>query len=252
MEFFNHLSAAADLIRPAKNLVVITGAGVSAESGIDTYRGAGGLWDRYDVAEVATGTALRVNPRKVWEFLLLLREHTAEAEPNPGHRAIRALEDRLETVRVITQNIDGLHQAAGSRDVLEIHGNVREARHEASGRIYPLDELDLTDLPPRAPDGGEVLRPNVLYFEEQYDPGIMATAARWVREAQVILVVGTSGMVPTPYYLAADGKQSGAAVVDVNPDRHVAREVFGPGGGIADVFLEGRSGEVLPQLVDLL
>jgi len=252
MEFFNHLTAAADLIRPAGNLVVITGAGVSAESGIDTYRGAGGLWDRHDVNEVATGTALRVNPRKVWEFLLLLREHVAEAEPNPAHHAIRALEEHVETVRVITQNIDGLHQTAGSDEVLEIHGNVREARHEGSGRIYPLERLDLGRLPPRCPVSDEPLRPNVLYFEEAYDPAIMGKAARWVREAKVILVVGTSGMVPTPYHLAHDGKQAGAAVIDVNPDPGVAREVFGAAGGIADVFLQGRAGEVLPQLLTLL
>jgi len=250
MESPDAIQAAADRIRSSDHLVVITGAGVSAESGLDTYRGAGGLWDRHDVNEVATGTALRRNPRKVWEFLLLLREHVQAARPNPGHRAIAAFERHLETVQVITQNVDGLHQSAGSTQVLEIHGNVREARDEATGTIHSLDELDLSTLPPSCPVTGHPLRPNVLYFEEEYDREIMRTASTWVRAADLILVVGTSGMVPTPYYLALEGKNAGATVIDVN--LQPSAPVFGYGSEFADLFLEGKAGEVLPSVVERL
>jgi NAD-dependent deacetylase len=244
------VKAAADRIRRAASVVVITGAGVSAESGIDTYRGAGGLWEKHDVNQVATGTALRRDPERVWRFLLLLREHVMTASPNPAHRAIAALQDRVETVRVITQNIDGLHQTAGSRTVLEIHGNVREARDERTGEIHALDSLDLTRLPPVCPRTGHVLRPNVLYFEEEYDPMIMGLASRWVRQAEVILVVGTSGMVPTPYFLAWEGKSAGAFVIDVNLDRSTPLLTFG--SELADVFLEGKAGSVLPRVFDMV
>jgi len=244
------IQAAADRIGSCDDLVVITGAGVSAESGLDTYRGAGGIWEQHDVNEVATGSALRRNPAKVWEFLLLLREHVQAARPNPGHEAIAAFENHVETVRVITQNVDGLHQAAGSSQVLEIHGNVREARDEATGKILPLDELDLTSLPPRCPTSGHVLRPNVLYFEEEYDHDIMRTASSWVRSAEVILVVGTSGMVPTPYYLALEGKYAGATVMDVN--LKPSANLFGHGSEFADLFLEGKAGEVIPKVVERL
>jgi NAD-dependent protein deacetylase/lipoamidase len=250
METFNIIQTAADHLRPARNVVVITGAGMSAESGLDTYRGTGGIWDQHDVNEVATGSAIVRNPGKVWEFLLLLRAHVQAVRPNPGHRAIAELEQHVETVRVITQNIDGLHQDAGSTQVLEIHGNVREARDEVTGQVYALDQLDLTHLPPYATDTHNVLRPNVLYFEEQYNPHVMARASDWVREARVILVVGTSGMVPTPYYLAQEGKAAGALVIDVNPVR--SDPVVGFGGELADIFLQGKAGEILPQLVGLL
>ncbi|MBN2490261.1 MAG: NAD-dependent protein deacylase [Planctomycetes bacterium] len=237
-------------MRGAANVVVVTGAGVSAESGIDTYRGAGGLWEKHDVNEVATASALRRDPAKVWRFLLLLREHIAAASPNAAHRAIAALEDRVATVRVITQNIDGLHQAAGSRTVLEIHGNVREARDPETGAIHALGELDLERLPPLCPRTGRVLRPNVLYFEEAYDPEIMGLASRWVRQAEVILIVGTSGMVPTPYFLAWEGKSAGAFVIDVNLDRSAPMFTFGT--ELADLFLQGKAGVVLPQVVALI
>ena len=249
METFNIIQTAADHLRPARNVVVITGAGMSAESGLDTYRGAGGIWGQHDVNEVATGSALARNPGKVWEFLLRLRTHVQAARSNPGHQAIAELEQHVETVRVITQNIDGLHQEAGSTQVLEIHGNVREARDEITGQIYALDQLDLTHLPPYAPDTHHVLRPNVLYFEEQYNLHVMARASDWVREAGVILVVGTSGMVPTPYYLALEGKSAGALVIDVNPAR--PEPLMGV-GELADIFLQGKAGQVLPQLVGLL
>ena len=242
--------AAADRIRRAASVVVITGAGVSAESGIDTYRGAGGLWEKHDVNEVATATALRRDPEKVWRFLLLLREHVMAARPNPAHRAIAALQEHVACVQVITQNIDGLHQAAGSRTVLEIHGNVREARDERTGEIHALEALDLTRLPPACPRTGRVLRPNVLYFEEEYDPLIMGVASRWVRAAELILVVGTSGMVPTPYFLAWEGKSAGAVVIDVNLDPSTPMLTFG--SELADLFLAGKAGDVLPRIVDRL
>ncbi len=236
-------------LRSASNLVVITGAGVSAESGVHTFRGKGGLWDQYDMNEVATATALRRDPENVWRFVLLLREELKRARPNPGHAAIADLENHIPVVRVITQNIDALHQMGGSTEVLEIHGDLRTARNEATGKTYPIDDLDLSTLPPPCPETGGRLRPNVLYFEEAYDPGILATASAWVREADVILVVGTSGMVPTPYVLAQEGKVAGAWIIDVNLKKTTPTGWFGFAPELADVFLQGKSGQVLPELV---
>jgi len=242
---------AAERLRSASNLVVITGAGVSAESGVHTFRGKGGLWEEYDVGEVATASALRRDPEKVWKFLLLLREETAKARPNPAHIAIATLEKKIPTVRVITQNIDGLHQAGGSTEVLEIHGNVQTARNEITGKLFSINDLDLTTLPPPCPETGEALRPNVLYFEEQYDSDILTTASTWVRQADVILVVGTSGMVPTPYILAQEGRAAGAFLIDVNLVQNKAPSTwFGGAMDPADLFLQGRAGEVVPRLAE--
>ncbi len=209
---------AADLLVGAERVVVITGAGVSAESGVETFRAAGGVWDQHDLDEVATAEALARNPAKVWAFLLELRTRYVDARPNRAHEILAAWQSRFPSMRVITQNIDRLHSTAGSDSVLEIHGNAQTARDTATGRVVSIDDLDTSTLPPCDPTSGAPLRPNVVYFGEAYDAEVIATAEAWIDDAQVVLVVGTSGVVPTPYLLADRARAHGAWVIDVNPD----------------------------------
>lgn len=214
----SRVEEAAELLRGAERVVAITGAGVSAESGVETFRSAGGIWERYDLEAVATADALARDPAHVWAFLLELRRRYVDARPNPAHGILAAWDARFASMRVITQNIDRLHTVAGSRQVLEIHGNAATARHEATGRIVDIDDLDVSTLPPMDPESGDRLRPNVVYFGEAYDARVIDTAESWIDDAQVVLVLGTSGVVPTPYLLAERARAHGAWIIDVNPD----------------------------------
>lgn len=185
------LQAAIEAIR-AKNprsIVVLTGAGVSADSGIPTFRGEGGLWRNYRAEDLATPEAFARNPMLVWEWYEWRRTLVREAQPNAAHRAIATLPDAM----VVTQNVDGLHHRAGSRNVIELHGNLFRTQCVREGNRYdgskPFDVL-----PPRC-ECGALLRPDVVWFGEMLPAGAFERAGRAVRDADLLLVIGTSGMV---------------------------------------------------------
>jgi NAD-dependent deacetylase len=239
---------AAGRLARARRLVVLTGAGVSAESGIPTFRDPQvGLWARYDPMDLATQEGYLRNPPLVWQWYEYRFGMVEGASPNPGHRAIAALEQLLPHVAIITQNIDGLHQAAGSTDVIELHGSIRRFKclHGKHTGLSRADFADQTNVPPHCPQCGDLLRPEVVWFGEMLPPDALDRAFDESRRCDAMLVVGTSGEVQPAASLPFYAAQAGAAVIDVNPNRS---EI----SALADVYLPGPGGEVLPLLADAL
>jgi len=238
------LSAARALAR-SRRLVVFTGAGVSKESGIATFREPEtGLWAQYDPMELATPEAYVRDPAFVWSWYEHRFGAAAAASPNPGHIAIADLERLLPRVSVVTQNIDGLHQRAGSGDVIELHGSMFRFKCLSGKHTgFVLDDFAGQDeRPPRCPECGELLRPDVVWFGEALPGDAIDRAQALGAACDVMLVVGTSGVVYPAAALPLLATEAGAAVIDVNPERDALTSG-------ADLFLQGPGGEVLPDLV---
>lgn len=240
------LEHAAGLLRRARRATVLTGAGVSAESGLATFRGAGGLWEGHHVEDVATPQAFARDPGLVWRFYHARRAGLVKARPNPGHAALAALEDRLGSDRftLATQNIDGLHQAAGSRHVLELHGSLRRVRCTVCAAV---SDEGLEPLPERPHcDGcGGLLRPDVVWFYEPLPEAVWQEAEAAARSCDCFLVVGTSAVVYPAAGLIELAREAGSCLIEVNLERTAA-------SAFTHASLFGPSGQVLPQLVQLL
>lgn len=251
LELDKLIAQAAALLAQTRYLAILTGAGVSKESGIPTFRDAQtGLWAQYDPQELATPQAFRRNPGLVWDWYQFRRGLVSAGKPNPGHRALADLEQDIPRVVVLTQNIDGLHQAAGSSDVVELHGNIHRNRCFSNCRGTPtlVDLADLSDKdasPPRCPYCGDTIRPDVVWFRESLAEEAIMRAYRASAECDVLLVAGTSGVVYPAAGLPQIAREAGNPVIEVNPE---------PSGvtPLADIFLRGPGGTVLPQLVDAL
>jgi len=241
---------ARELLANAREAVAFTGAGISAESGIPTYRDAeGSLWARYDAEKVAHIDAFQRDPAPYWRFFQEVRYRAIEAaQPNGGHRALAALERAGRLRAVITQNIDGLHQAAGSREVVELHGNTRSIRCLACARRWSMEEvyeiLGRT-LPPPCPACGGRLKPDVVFFGEALPEDALARAAGWVRGCDLLLAVGSSLAVYPAALLPAEAKSRGAGLVLVNRTPTSLDDE-------ADAVLRAPAGEALPRLARAL
>jgi NAD-dependent deacetylase len=237
------LELAAALLREAQRVAVLTGAGVSAESGVATFRGAGGLWEGHAVEDVATPMAFRRDPQLVWRFYHARRAALRAVGPNPGHLALAELERRWgDRFTLITQNVDGLHRAAGSRNVLEVHGTL--ARVRCTGCDHSEDTTaDLPELP-RCGACGALLRPAVVWFHEMLPEDEWRRAARAAATCQVFLVVGTSAVVYPAAGLIDAARAAGATVIEVNIEPTAA--------GRGAIRLRGKSGELLPRLLERL
>jgi NAD-dependent deacetylase len=239
------LGRAAALLRSAERVAVMTGAGVSAESGLATFRGAGGLWEGHRVEDVATPSAFRRDPTLVWRFYNARRANLRTVQPNPGHRALVALEDRVgDRFTLLTQNVDGLHRTAGSRRILELHGNLARVRCTGCDRIEDRGAEVLDGLPHCAICGA-LLRPDVVWFEEPLPMDVWAEAETAVDNCQCFLVVGTSAIVYPAAGLIERARYGGAPVIEVNLAATAASQ-------LVDVGLYGPSGQILPQLVQRL
>jgi NAD-dependent deacetylase len=230
-----------ELIRSDAPILVLTGAGVSAESGLSTFRGPGGLWEGRDPMSLATPEAFREDPHTVWRFYAWRRAQAAAALPNPGHLALAALEAAHEDLLLVTQNVDGLHERAGSRRVVRLHGTLWRLRCVGPGHESEDRRLDLGELPPRCACGA-LLRPGVVWFGEALPGEALTDAERAARRARLVLVAGTSSLVHPAAALPALARRSGAYVVEINPERT-------PLSGEADERLAGPAGKVLPALV---
>jgi NAD-dependent deacetylase len=229
-----------EVARRVRRVAVITGAGISSESGIPTFRGTGGLWRDFRVEELATPGAFARDPRLVWEWYDWRRQICRQAEPNAAHSIVAEMERHYPEFLLITQNVDNLHRRAGSTRLIEIHGNIFRARCMRTGQSFDLPEEALTEIPPPSPFAPDAIaRPDIVWFGETYDEAQLARALDFLSQAELIVVVGTSGMVPMPVYLARHGVEHGAIVVDVNPDRSALTE-------LAHHYLQGRAGEILP------
>lgn len=244
------------LLERARGVLVLTGAGVSAESGVPTFRGEEGLWKRYRPEELATPEAFRRDPRLVWEWYGWRREVVDGCRPNAGHRALARLALRRPDVTLVTQNVDGLHGAAAREEAgsgadpspalpLELHGSLFRMRctrcaHRQAGR-EPVDASSEETLP-RCPACAELLRPDVVWFGEGLDPGVVNAAFEAARAAGLCLVVGTSARVHPAASLPLAVHEGGGAVVEVNPTETDLTPR-------ADVVLRGPAGELLPGLL---
>lgn len=242
MSTADDIAKAAELLAAATRPVGFTGAGVSAESGIPTFRGAGGLWEQFRIEDVATPEAFERNPRMVWEFYNLRRRAVFQAQPNAAHTAFARLEEIFPAFVLITQNVDRLHQRAGSRRVIELHGNLCETRCTNCGRVDDKSGVELGDLP-RCEACGGLLRPAVVWFGEPLPPGAWAQAEEAANRADCMIVVGTSAQVYPAAGLVAMAKRHGAAILEINLEPT-------PVTPLADVSIFGRAAEILPAVVD--
>jgi NAD-dependent deacetylase len=238
MEFPTGVIAA---FAPAKKIVVLTGAGISAESGVPTFRGEDGLWRRYRAEELATAAAFEANPRLVWEWYDWRRGIINKAEPNPGHLAIAEMEQIFPYFSLITQNVDGLHRRAGNIKIIEIHGNLWQLRCVRDGLVREDFRSPLPKIPPLC-ECGALLRPHVVWFGESLDQGDLANAYALLKESELLLVVGTSAVVQPVASFPLIAKQAGALVIEVNMDPT-------PLASLADAAFQGRAGEILPALL---
>ncbi len=231
-------------LREAESVAVLTGSGISAESGVPTFRDAQtGIWARYDPRELATPEAFMRDPGLVWEWYEWRRELVGRAEPNPGHAALAELERHVPDFTLVTQNVDGLHQRAGSGSVLELHGNIR--RTICSMELLEVEQAALEEKPPPCPNCGSPLRPDVVWFGEALPTGPMESAVEASRNCDVFLSVGTSGVVYPAASLPYQAASAGAALVEINLEET-------PLTGEVNYFLAGGSGVVLPALVGLV
>jgi NAD-dependent deacetylase len=235
----------AELLRERQPCVVLTGAGISTESGIPDFRSAEGVWARYDPVEVAHIDALRRDPARVWEFYALRLDALARAEPNDGHRALAELEERGWIRAVVTQNVDGLHQRAGSREVVEVHGSLREAECIHCGVRVPMEDA-VASLPlPPCPACGEVLKPGVVMFGELLPAAAIERAQELAAEAGVLLVVGSSLEVHPVAALPGETLDARGALAIVNRGST-------PWDSRAELVIDAAAGETLSGLAAAL
>jgi NAD-dependent deacetylase len=225
----------------SREIVVLTGAGISAESGVPTFRGSDGLWRQYRATDLAIPEAFAREPRLVWEFYNWRRELLAPLRPNQAHLALAELERRFPAFTLITQNIDGLHQAAGSQQLIELHGNIWWVRCTACGRVSEERRLPLPELP-TCTSCGCLVRPHVVWFGERLDPEILERAYQAVQSCQVMLVIGTSGIVQPAASLGSLAKQQGAFVAEINLEAT-------PYTGAYHLSLLGKAGDLVPLLL---
>jgi NAD-dependent deacetylase len=231
----------ADLVRKSKSPVVLTGAGFSAECGIPTFRGPGGLWEGNRPEELATPEAFHRDPDKVWRWYAWRRDKVDAAQPHGGHLTLARWEQQIGVLPVITQNVDGMHQRAGSKTVLELHGSIVRARCVADGDVVE-DWRRVDSFPPRC-SCGQLLRPDVVWFGEMLPPGAMEQAGEWIRAADLMIVAGTSGVVAPASLLPDLGRAMGIPIVEVNPQETVLTPSV-------DIHLQGPAGEALPKLFE--
>ncbi len=210
------LLKAQERLGKARRVTVLTGAGISAPSGIPTFRDPGGLWDNFRIEDFATPEGFARDPERVWRWYLARWQKIREAEPNLAHRKLAELEKQKgEGFLLVTQNIDGLHQRAGSKRVVELHGSIHRMRCTACGRTAPMPPAE---VPPRCPACGALMRPDVVWFGEPLPPGAFEAAAAAFQNADVALVVGTSAVVEPAASLGRLAKYAGAYLIEVNPE----------------------------------
>lgn len=227
-------------ISNASSIAVLTGAGISADSGVPTFRGKDGLWRNFRAEELATPEAFRRDPRLVWEWYNWRREIIATKNPNAAHHALVKLERQARSFTLITQNVDGLHGKAGSKNIAEIHGNIWKTRCTACGDVSHNLDVPIAILP-HCKNCTGLLRPHIVWFGESLDPQEIERSMDALRTCQVLLVIGTSGVVQPAASFASAAKGAGAYVVEINIEET-------PNSYLVDEALTGRASDVVPLL----
>ena len=230
-----------EFLAGAGRVAVLTGAGISAESGVPTFRGKDGLWKQYKAETLATPEAFERDPKLVWEWYDWRRGLIAPVEPNAGHRVIAGWESLFGEMAVITQNVDGLHAKAGSQNVVELHGNIWKLRCTREGTVEEVRDNPLPHIPPVCPNCGSFLRPHIVWFGESLDPVVLGRAYELSESCQVMFVIGTSAVVHPAASLPYAAARAGAKIIEVNLEPTSLTPQ-------ADFFFPGKAGEILPVL----
>jgi NAD-dependent deacetylase len=222
---------------------MLTGAGISAESGVPTFRGGDGLWSKFKPEELASMAAFIANSKMVWEWYNWRRELIAKVKPNAGHFAIAKLPRLLSKFTIITQNVDGLHALAGSPDIVELHGNIHRSKCSDCGKPVPDDfPINPAAIPSCSGCGGQI-RPDVVWFGEMLDPDIIDAAFQEAERCDLFISVGTSALVHPAATLPVVAKRHGATLIEINLEPT-------PLSAMADIAIQGKSGDVLPLVVE--
>ncbi|MCD6492935.1 MAG: NAD-dependent deacylase [Archaeoglobaceae archaeon] len=241
----NEIEKATEIIKNSKYLIALTGAGVSAESGIPTFRGKDGLWNKYKPEELATPQAFNANPELVWEWYAWRMKIVFDANPNPAHHAFAELEKMGILKCLITQNVDDLHERAGSKNVLHLHGSLRIVKCiSCDYQFYAEKPIEFKPLP-TCPECNNLLRPGVVWFGEMLPSEILSKAFDEVERSDVIIVAGTSAVVQPAASLPLIVRKNKGKIIEINPNET-------PLTAIADVSIRGKAGEVLSKIVELL
>jgi len=237
------INIVADRIVDAKHVVALTGAGISVESGIPPFRGKGGLWEKFDPMEVAHINSFMNNPEKVWRLLISeMKEVLVKAKPNPAHLALARLEELCILKTVITQNIDGLHQMAGNRDVVEFHGNFAWLQCLDCGSREQTIDVDITQMPPKCDCGG-IYRPECVFFGEMIPPKDLDRSQIAASTCDLMLVVGCSAVVQPAAFMPVIAKQSGATVIEINPEPTPLT------GATSTHLVQGKAGKIMKKII---
>lgn len=237
------ISTVKEWIAESRRIVVLTGAGISAESGVPTFRGSEGLWRSFRAEDLATPEAFARDPELVWQWYDWRRDTVAQTKPNPGHMALIELERNIQDFTLITQNVDGLHDLAGSSRPLKLHGDIWELRCTSCNYKGVNREVPLPQIPPRC-KCGSLLRPSIVWFGEALPSDVLEQAWSVSEQADLFLVVGTSALVHPAASLPLVAGRCGARVVEINMEQTVISHQV-------DISLIGRSGELLPQIIDV-
>ena len=238
------IKQAAEDIAAANNVVALTGAGISTESGIPPFRGKGGLWERFDPMEIAHIDAFMRDPAKVWNILVKEMKATLDkASPNDAHQGLAKLEELGKLRTIITQNIDGLHQAAGNTDVIEFHGNFAWQRCMDCNNKYETSKVEMVEIPPRCSCGG-ILRPDAVFFGEMIPSEAMWRSRQVATDCDLMLVVGTSAVVQPAALMPVIAKESGAKIVEINPESTPLT------AEISSYLIKGKAGDVMNRIIE--
>lgn len=230
-------------LETSDRILFFTGAGISAESGIDTFRGKGGLWNKMKPEELASFDGFMRNPNLVWEWYQYRRKIVRDTTPNPGHFSIAEFEKFYPTVDVVTQNVDNLHRRAGSTNILELHGNIERNFCMSCGKFYGVEEFLDSEDAPKCPECGGMIRPDVVWFGENLPDGVFESAIQKAQFSDICFVVGTSAVVYPAAYIPTRAKEAGSFVVEINLE---GTDISGK----VDLSFQGKSGQILPEILD--
>ena len=237
---------AAKLIKKSNYTIAFTGAGISVESGIPPFRGEHGLWNKYDPKVLDLQYFLQ-NPEECWTFIReIFYDFFADAKPNSAHKVLAKMEKGRLLKSIITQNIDNLHQEAGSKTVHEFHGNSKKLICLKCGKQYKAEEIDFNNIPPKCKNDGEILKPDFIFFGEGIPEQAYKNSFADAEKAKVCLIIGSTGEVMPASYVPQTAKQNGAVIIEINP------EESGFTNQITDIYLKGKAGEILVQLERIL
>ncbi len=232
-------------LKEAESILFFTGAGISAESGISTFRGTNGLWNKLKPEELANFDAFLKNPDRVWEWYQYRRKIIKNSKPNPAHKSIAEMEKLFDEVVVVTQNIDNLHRRAGSTEIYELHGNIERNYCIKCGRRYDSPNFGFDDVAPKCSDCGGLIRPDVVWFGETLPQDVFASAENAAARCDICFVVGTSAVVYPAAYIPITAKNSGAYLVEVNIETtEISSSIH--------YSLLGKAGEILPQILKIV